>query len=106
MALLAPEQKMKKTKATLHFETSNVEASTVPLFFFNFCSGAEIQPLTKIEKTKGTCFSQTLKVEENNVNLFFSMFAQGLRYSLFLIFCQPGQQGAIFKFRKWLYHSL
>ena len=30
---------MKKTKATLHFETLNVEASTVPLFFSIFAQG-------------------------------------------------------------------
>ena len=29
-----------------------------------------------------------------------------LRYSLFLILCQPGQQGSIFEIRKWLYLSI
>ena len=38
--------------------------------------------------------------------LVFAILAQGLRYSLFLIFCQPRQQGAITKFRKGLYLSL
>ena len=37
--------------------------------------------------------------------LVFSNVAQGLRYSHFLIFCQPRQQGAILEFRKWLYLS-
>ena len=57
----------------------------------------------KIEKTKGTLLSQTLKVEGNKVPLILKIFAQGLRYSLFLIFCQSRQQGAITKFRKGLY---
>ena len=64
------------------------------------------QPGAKIEKTKGTLFSQTLKVEGNKVPLVFAILAQGLRYSLFLIFCQPRQQGAITKFRKGLYLGL
>ena len=38
--------------------------------------------------------------------LVFSILAQELRYSLFLIFCQPRQQGAITKFRKVLYLGL
>ena len=59
----------------------------------------------KIEKTKGTLSSQTLKVEENKVPLVFSILALGLRYSPFFIFCQPHQQGAILKIRKWLYLS-
>ena len=65
-----------------------------------------LSPRAKIKKTKGTLFSQTLKVEENKVLLVFSILAQGLRYSHFLIFCQPRQQGAILEFRKWLYLSL
>ena len=65
-----------------------------------------LSPRAKIEKTKGTLFSQTLKVEGNKVHLVFANLAQGLRYSLFLIFCQPRQQGAITKFRKRLYLSL
>ena len=64
-----------------------------------------LSPWAKIEKTKGSLFSQTLKVEENKVSLVFSIFAQELRFSLFLLFCQPRQQGAILKFRKWLYLS-
>ena len=64
-----------------------------------------LSPWAKIEKTKGSLFSQTLKVEENKVSLFFSIFAQELRFSLFLLFCQPRQQGAILEFRKWLYLS-
>ena len=62
-------------------------------------------PRVKIEKTKVPLLSQILKVEENKVSLFFSIFAQELRFSLFLLFCQPHQQGAILKFRKWLYLS-
>ena len=38
--------------------------------------------------------------------LVLPIFYQGLRYSLFLIFCHPCQQGAILEFRKWLYLSL
>ena len=65
-----------------------------------------LSPRAKIEKTKGTLFSGTLKVEGNKVPLVFAILAQGLRYSLFLIFCQPCQQGAITKFRKGLYLGL
>ena len=64
-----------------------------------------LSPWAKIEKTKGSLFSQTLKVEENKVSLVFSIFVQELRFSLFLFFCQTRQQGAILKFRKWLYLS-
>ena len=49
--------------------------------------------------------SQTFKVEGNKVPLVLPIFYQGLRYSLFLIFCHPCQQGAILEFRKWLYLS-
>ena len=59
----------------------------------------------KIEKTKDTLFSSTFKVRENKEPLVFSILAQGLRYSHFLIFCQPRQQGNILEFRKWLYLS-
>ena len=38
--------------------------------------------------------------------LVFQIFAQGMRYSLFLIFCHPREQGAITKFRKGLYLNL
>ena len=51
-------------------------------------------------------FSQTLEVEGNKVPLVFLILAQDLRYSLFFIFCQPRQQGAITKFRKGLYLGL
>ena len=60
---------------------------------------------SKMMKCQKLMFSQTLKVEENKVSLFLSIFAQELRFSLFLLFCQPRQQGAILKFRKWLYLS-
>ena len=50
--------------------------------------------------------SQTFKVEGNKVPLVLPIFDQGLRYSLFLIFRHPHQQGAILEFRKWLYLSL
>ena len=60
----------------------------------------------KLKKNKGTLFSQTLEVEGNKVPLVFLILAQELRYSLFLIFCQPRQQGAITKFRKGLYLGL
>ena len=64
------------------------------------------QPLgPKSKKTKGTVYSRTLKVEGNKVPLVLPIFAKGLRYSLFLILCDPRQQGAILEFRKWLYHS-
>ena len=59
----------------------------------------------KLKINKGNLFSQTLKIEENVVSLVFSIFAQELRFSLFLLFCQPRQQAAILKFRKWLYLS-
>ena len=49
---------------------------------------------------KGPFFSQTVKVKGKKVPLVLKIFAQGLRYSLFLIFCQQHQQGAITKFRK------
>ena len=49
----------------------------------------------KIKKNIGTLFPQTLKVEENKVPLVFSILALGLRYSHFLIFCRPHQQGAV-----------
>ena len=63
------------------------------------------QPLCKNwKKTKGSLLSETLKVKANVVS--FSIFAQGLRYSLYLIFCQARQQGDILKFRKCLYLSL
>ena len=64
-----------------------------------------LSPRVKIEKTKDPMLSQTLKVEENKVPLVFLIFAQGLRYSLFLLFCQQRQQSAILKLRKWLYLS-
>ena len=64
-----------------------------------------LSPRAKILKTKGTLFSQTLKFEENKVPLVFSIFALGLRYSHFLISCRPHQQGAVLKFKKWLYLS-
>ena len=54
-----------------------------------------LSPRVKIEETKGPLLSQTLKVEEKKVPLIFLIFAQGLRYSLFLLFYQPCQQGAI-----------
>ena len=57
-------------------------------------------------KTKGTLLSQTFEVEGNKVPLVLPIFDQGLRYSIFLIFCHPRQQGAILEFRKWLYLSL
>ena len=38
--------------------------------------------------------------------LVLSIIDQRLRYSLFLIFCHPHQQGNILEFRKWLYLSL
>ena len=64
------------------------------------------QPLSQSLKNYGHFISQTLKVEGNKVPLvFFSIFAKGLRYSLFLIFCQPCQQGSSLEFRKWLYLS-
>ena len=59
-----------------------------------------LSPCAKIEKTKGTMLSLTLKVDGNKVHLVFTIFALGLRYSLFLIFCQLRQRGAITKFRK------
>ena len=37
---------------------------------------------------------------------YFFYFAQGLKYSHFLIFCQPHQQVAIIEFRKGQYLSL
>ena len=61
-------------------------------------------PMQKLKKTKGSLLSETLKVKANVVS--FSIFAQGLRYSLYLIFCQARQQGDILKFRKCLYLSL
>ena len=63
-------------------------------------------PEQKLKKTKGTLLSLTLKVGGNKVPLDFAILVQGLRYSLFLIFCQPRQQGAITKFRKGLYLGL
>ena len=54
-----------------------------------------LSPRVKIENTMGTLFTQTLIVEENKVPLVFSILALGLRYSHFLIFCQPHQQGAV-----------
>ena len=53
-----------------------------------------LSPRAKIERHKGTLFSQIFKVKENKVPLVFSILAVGLRYSHFLIFCQPHQQGA------------
>ena len=61
---------------------------------------------TKIEKNKGTLLSQTFEVEGNKMPLVSSIIDQRLRYSLFLIFCHPHQQGNILEFRKWLYLSL
>ena len=66
----------------------------------------EITANPKLKKTKVTLLSQTLKVEENKVPLILPMFAQGLRYSLFFIFCQQHHQGAILEVRKCLYFSL
>ena len=63
------------------------------------------QPLSQNLKNYGHFISQALKVEGNKVPLVLAILAQGLRYSLFLIFCQPHQQGAILEFRKWLYLS-
>ena len=126
---LSPRAKIEKTKGTLFSSTFKVWENKVPLVFeilaqvlryshfLNFktapcwCGWQKMRkwlylsPWAKIEKTKGSLFSQTLKVEENKVSLFFSIFAQGLRYSHFLIFCQPRQQGNILEFRKWLYLS-
>ena len=56
--------------------------------------------------TENELMAISLKVEGNKVPLVFAILAQGLRYSLFLIFCQPRQQGAITKFRKGLYLGL
>ena len=57
---------------------------------------AESQRLSQnLKKTRGTLIYQTLKVEENKVPLVFSILALGLRYSHFLIFCRPYQQGAV-----------
>ena len=64
-----------------------------------------LSPCVKIKRIKGSLFLSTFKVWENKVPLVFSIFAQGLRYSHFLIFCQPRQQGNILEFRKWLYLS-
>ena len=121
---------MKKTKATLLFETLKVEASKVPLFFSIFAQGLRyslylifcqthqqgailkfrkwlyLSLRTKIEKNKGTLLSQTFEVEGNKMPLVSSIIDQRLRYSLFLIFCHPHQQGNILEFRKWLYLSL
>ena len=58
-----------------------------------------------MKKTKSTLFSQTLKVEEKKVPLVFLILALGLRYSNFLLFCQPRQQGGRQKLKTWLYLS-
>ena len=51
--------------------------------------------VAKIEKNKGTLFSQTFKVEENKVPSVFSILALGLRFSHFLMYCRPHEQGAV-----------
>ena len=59
-----------------------------------------ISQTLRIEKTKVTLLFLTLKIEGNKVPIVFTIFARGLRYNLFLIFCQLRQRGAITKFRK------
>ena len=45
----------------------------------------------------------SLKLQTLKKIKYFYIFAQGLRYSHFLILCQPQHQGAILEFRKPLY---
>ena len=47
----------------------------------------------KFKKLRALCFLKISKLKK--IKCFFLILALGLRYSHFLIFCQPREQGAV-----------